>query len=176
MKAREIKLLQDAVSLAATAHEGQCLNSSDTPYVVHPVRVAGLVMGAFDCTDCEVIAAALLHDTLEKTSLRAEDIASAFGAEVLGLVHALTKDRGADDEAFWKRLEDADWQARLIKMADALDHLDCPVEDLPRRIERAGMALVLASSEETPIRTARKILQEAIREAEVRLAAILELG
>ncbi|MES2925023.1 MAG: HD domain-containing protein [Verrucomicrobiota bacterium] len=162
--------------MAAAAHEGQTTAFPETPYIAHPVSVAGLVMGVFGCTDPEVVAAALLHDTLEKTSLEAEEIREAMGDRVLRLVLALTKDGSGDDEARWRRLAEEGWEARLIKMGDALDHLNCGIDDLPHRIESAGRALELGFSEEEPIRLASEVLHESLRTAEVRLASILTPG
>ncbi len=172
MNADGIRQFQRAASMAAEAHAGQTMSSTATPYIAHPVRVAGLVMGVFSCADSDIVAAALLHDTLEKTSLRPEEISTAVGAKVLNLVRVLTKKEG-EEELYWHNLSNGTWEARLVKMADAMDHLNCPFEDLPHRIETAGRALALAYSDEEPIRTARQAFQSALRDAEVRLATAL---
>jgi (p)ppGpp synthase/HD superfamily hydrolase len=165
--------LQRAASMAAAAHAGQTMRSTEIPYIAHPMRVAGLVMGAFGCTDSDIVAAALLHDTLEKTSLGPDEIAGALGAKVLKLVRVLTKNKDDGEEFYWHNLTNGSWEARLVKMADALDHLNCPLEHLTHRIEIAGKALELANSNEEPILTARQALRASLRDAEVRLATAL---
>ncbi|MES2657962.1 MAG: HD domain-containing protein [Verrucomicrobiota bacterium] len=171
MNSDPISILQTAADLAAKAHVGQTIRFSDIPYIAHPVRVSMAVSCLFGCVDPEVAAAALLHDTLEKTGLTADEIRNALGPRVLHLVLALTKEEGGDRTEYWKCLRDEVWEARLIKMADALDHLDCPADELARRIKGAKRALELAHSEEEPIRDARRILDEAVVLAAIRLGA-----
>ncbi len=161
-------VLKSAAKLAAKAHAGQFIRTSDIPYVAHPLMVASTLSSLFGCSDPEVVAAALLHDTLEKTQLTADEIADVLGHRVLELVVALTKDDG-ERALYWERLHDGPWEARLIKMADALDHLDCPPEELARRIKGAKRAVRLGHSDETPIRCAVRILEEAIVLAAIRL-------
>lgn len=162
--------LQTAADMAARAHAGQPIRDTETPYIAHPVRVAMLVANIFGCKDEEVAAAALLHDTLEKTGLTSEAILQELGPRVLHLVLALTKEPDGDRREYWEMLKDEVWEARLIKLGDALDHLDCPPHDLPRRLRSARRALGLAHSEEEPILTARRILTEAMEASAVRLA------
>lgn len=162
--------LQTAADMAARAHAGQPIRDTETPYIAHPVRVAMLVSNVFGCADEEVGAAALLHDTLEKTGLTSEAILQELGPRVLHLVRALTKEADGNPREYWEMLNNEVWEARLIKLGDALDHLDCPAQDLPRRLRSARKALGLAHSEEEPILAARRILSEAMEAAAVRLA------
>lgn len=162
--------LQMAADMAARAHVGQPLRDTETPYIAHPVRVAMLVANIFGCKDEEVAAAALLHDTLEKTGLTEEAILQELGPRVLHLVKALTKEPDGNRREYWAMLNEEVWEARLIKLADALDHLDCPPHDLPRRLRSARRALGLAHSEEEPILAARRILMKEIEGARIRLA------
>ncbi|RYG93453.1 MAG: HD domain-containing protein [Alphaproteobacteria bacterium] len=157
--------LQTAADMAARAHGGQSIRDTDIPYISHPVRVAMLVSNVFRCGDSEVAAAALLHDTLEKTTLTPDEILENLGARVLHLVRAMTKDPGGSSKEYWKTLAAEVWEARLIKMADALDHLDCPPEDLKRRLRSAKKAAELAYSNEAPLLTARRVLDEAMEAA-----------
>lgn len=162
-------VFQHAMAMAARAHQGHNIRSSRVPYISHPVRVAVAVMNVFGCSDEKVAAAALLHDTLEKTTLRPREIEDAFGPVVLSLVYSLTKEKGIAKEAYWKRLAEDVWQARLIKMADALDHLDCPPSEMPKRIKSGKRALLLAFSNEAPIRKAKLSLERALAQASMKL-------
>jgi (p)ppGpp synthase/HD superfamily hydrolase len=169
MTADPVSILQAATTLSAMAHAGQFIRTSDIPFIAHPVGVSLAVSCLFGCSDPEVSAAALLHDTLEKTRLSADEIADRLGPRVLALVVALTKDKNARGKAYWERLYGDVWEARLIKMADALDHLDCPAEDLESRIKSGRRALILAYSNEVPIRRARGVLESALMSASLRL-------
>ena len=155
-------LWQYAAAISAEAHEGQTPPGSGMPYFAHPSRVALLVSAVFGCHDQEVLAAALLHDVLEKTTLSREGVALAMGANVSAWVDWLSKESKDEKKTYWERLMIAPWQARLIKMADALDHLNGPPEYLQDRLKTARKALALATSPEPEIQRAASVLSAAI--------------
>jgi guanosine-3',5'-bis(diphosphate) 3'-pyrophosphohydrolase len=105
--------------MARAAHGG--FGHGDTD-IDHPVAVAELLSEkGFDET---VVAAALLHDTVEDTTLTTEQIAQAFGAEVATLVAEVTED--PQIEAYPARKAEArsrvmrDRRAAAIYAADKL--------------------------------------------------------
>lgn len=155
-------LWQYAAAIAAEAHEGQQPPGSPMPYFAHPARVAMVVSAVFGCQDSEVLAAAYLHDALEKTPLTREGLAMTMGANVAQWVEWLSKSPSADKGKYWEGLKQAPWQARLIKMADALDHLNGPPQYLKDRLKSARKALALASSAEPEIQRASNALAAAI--------------
>ncbi|MBW3666356.1 MAG: bifunctional (p)ppGpp synthetase/guanosine-3',5'-bis(diphosphate) 3'-pyrophosphohydrolase [Actinobacteria bacterium] len=81
-------LLRRAHAWAAKAHAGQRRKTGD-PYITHPVAVAHML--AEYGLDEPTIAAALLHDTVEDTSLSLEEIGSEFGNEIARLIDGVTK-------------------------------------------------------------------------------------
>jgi guanosine-3',5'-bis(diphosphate) 3'-pyrophosphohydrolase len=80
-------MIKKAFELALKMHTGQKRNSGHD-YVVHPVWVAKVI--AQLGVGRRAIVAALLHDTIEDTSLTIEDIAREFDDEVALLVDGLT--------------------------------------------------------------------------------------
>jgi len=74
--------------LAVAAHQGQRRASGES-YVEHPLAVAGILAELE--VDPQTIAAALLHDVVEDTSITSEQVTQQFGAEVAGLVDGVTK-------------------------------------------------------------------------------------
>src|SRR5687768_11707401 len=62
---------------------------SGEEFVSHSIAVATILIGQF--VDSTSIAAALLHDVVEDSDVRGEDITAEFGPEVAGLVDGLTK-------------------------------------------------------------------------------------
>lgn len=82
------ELLMRAYRVAANAHEGQT-RASGEPYIRHCLAVAAILaeLGAPPA----VIAAALLHDTVEDTGISLEDLQRDFGDEVAQLVDGVTK-------------------------------------------------------------------------------------
>jgi guanosine-3',5'-bis(diphosphate) 3'-pyrophosphohydrolase len=74
--------------LADAAHQGQRRASGES-YIEHPLAVAG-VLAELEM-DRETIAAALLHDVVEDTSVTSEEVAAQFGDEIAQLVDGVTK-------------------------------------------------------------------------------------
>ena len=165
------RLWQKAANLAAALHAGQASHDGDTRYIAHPVRVALLVACEFRCGDPEVISASLLHDCLEKTGLEATLLRREMGSRVAEMVEALSKNCGGSEAGYWNRLTAAPWEVRLIKMADALDHMDCLPSDLEHRIEGGNQSLALAFSEEEPLQRAKQYLKQALERASLRSKA-----
>ena len=141
-----VELWQRAAGFAARSHRNQMRKDGVTPYVAHPFRVAMTVRDVFGCADGAAIAGALLHDTIEDTGADYDEIAEAFGAEVAGLVVAMTKDarlpEAQREAAYDAQLAKADWRARLIKLADCYDNLTDLFDRSP-----AGMSKVLDKCE-----------------------------
>ncbi len=83
-------IIEKAFLLALRAHEGQMRKDAPTPYVVHPVRVA-ILLARYGLPD-EVIAAGLVHDVVEDTSVSLEDVRRELGDTVAPLVAPVTHD------------------------------------------------------------------------------------
>jgi len=81
----------------------------------------------FGCDDPRVLAAAVLHDTIEDTRTDYDDIAEEFGEEIAGWVAALTKNKTLPHDereaAYARGLKEASWQVQLCKLADIHDNL-----------------------------------------------------
>jgi len=109
--------LEDAVSLAATAHKGQ-RDKAGAPYLLHSLRV----MLRMDDDDARM--AAVLHDVLEDTPTTAEDLrAAGFSESVVETVEVLTRRTDEVYEAYIRRVT-AHPLARRIKLADLEDNMD----------------------------------------------------
>jgi (p)ppGpp synthase/HD superfamily hydrolase len=123
----EFDLLLEVVSFAARAHRHQLRKDSVTPYAAHPFRVCLIVRHVFGIGDPKVLAAALLHDTIEDTTTDYDDLAEAFGDDVARWTAALTKDMRlpeADrEQAYLEHLADADWPVAACKLADIYDNM-----------------------------------------------------
>lgn len=81
-------LIQRAYRVAAEAHAPQ-KRASGEPYITHCIAVADILAGLR--VPPAVVAAGLLHDTVEDTSLTLEDIRTDFGDEIARLVDGVTK-------------------------------------------------------------------------------------
>ena len=85
----DIKLIRLAFETAVDAHKEQRRKSGE-PYILHPIAVAQIVADQIGL-GATSIAAALLHDVVEDTSLTLKDIELMFGKSVAKIVDGLTK-------------------------------------------------------------------------------------
>lgn len=115
-------LVKNALETARGAHAGQLRRGSDgRPFIDHPLAVAELLFkhGYGD----EVLAAALLHDVVEKSGIALPEVRERFGEKVAELVGALTEDETIPSYEERKaehrqRVADADPGALAIFAAD----------------------------------------------------------
>jgi GTP pyrophosphokinase len=84
----DLDLIERALRFSASAHRGQKRMSGED-FVSHSIAVALIL--AEQLLDSTTIAAALLHDVVEDSDVRTEDIAKEFGGEIAGIVDGLTK-------------------------------------------------------------------------------------
>ena len=112
---------------AAHAAIGQKRKYSGDDYIVHPARVASIVMrhGGTD----EMVAAAWLHDTVEDTDVTPILITKMFGVDVADIVEGLTDISLPEDGNRAKRKSidrmhsaNASTEAQFVKCADIVDN------------------------------------------------------
>ncbi|MBR0131605.1 MAG: HD domain-containing protein [Lachnospiraceae bacterium] len=84
-------LFDKAIYFAVEKHSGMKRKNENTPYILHPLEVAAIA-GTMNC-DEEILAAAVLHDTVEDTNATIEEIKSLFGDRVALLVASETEDK-----------------------------------------------------------------------------------
>ncbi len=119
-----------AYEVAAAAHEGQFRQSGE-PFFAHPLAVAQIV--ARLGLDETSVAAALLHDSVEDTTMTLPVVEERFGTEVATLVDGLTKlervrfDSREEQHAATVRkmlmAMAADWRVLIIKLSDRLHNM-----------------------------------------------------
>ena len=107
-----MNIIEKAIGFAVKAHAGALRKGTNLPYILHPLEAAAIAAQMTD--DQEVIAAAVLHDTVEDTETTAEDIRKEFGARVAELVSSNTENKR-------RELPAADtW---LIRKQETIEHL-----------------------------------------------------
>ncbi len=127
----DTSVVDKAVRFAVEKHSGSSRKGSDTPYIVHPMEAAAIVAGISQ--DQKLIAAALLHDTLEDTETMEAEVLKQFGPDILELVKAESEDKQKerDPEESWKdrkqetidELKTASYESRLLVLADKLSNI-----------------------------------------------------
>ena len=129
-------MIFEAIEFATRAHSGDYRKGTRIPYITHPLNVARILIES-GCPE-EVVAAGLLHDTLEDTRVTFAEIEAAFGSEVAGLVGAVSEPNKSDHT--WenrkahtlKCLKTAPFEVLLISLADKLDNIRSIREDRDR--------------------------------------------
>jgi len=84
----DIEQIRSAFIFAKDAHKGQ-KRASGEPYITHCIAVAYILVELK--VPAIVISAALLHDTVEDTTITLENIKEKFGDEIASLVDGVTK-------------------------------------------------------------------------------------
>ena len=143
-------MVKDAKELALKMHEGMT-DKYGNPYFEHLERVANRVRDMeYDMVDetSEInlyIAAAYLHDVIEDTDYRIADIMDKFGETIAEAVKLLTRgeeETYADYVIGIKKSVYLEGKiARVVKMADLLDHLMGPTPCPPNLVKRYEKSL-----------------------------------
>ena len=110
-----------ALAFAEEQHAGQLRKADGAPFIAHPIEVASLLYDAGAGDD--VIAAGLLHDTLEKTRTDRTELRTRFGSRVARLVAAVSEDESiagyaTRKAALRRQVEAAGTDAMLVFAAD----------------------------------------------------------
>jgi len=126
----DTSLIERAYAVALVAHVGQTRKSGE-PYINHPMSVATIV--ARQGLDDVTVAAALLHDAVEDTSVSLEDLERDFGSDVRLIVDGVTKldrlhfdTREEQQAASMRKMLVAlskDLRVLIIKLADRLHNM-----------------------------------------------------
>jgi len=123
-------VIDDAYGVAAEAHADQKRDNGE-PYITHPLAVAG-ILASYKLDSASIITA-LLHDTVEDTSVTLASVEKRFGKEVASLVDGVTKltrlelqsDRTKQAENFRKLVlaMSKDIRVLIVKLADRLHNM-----------------------------------------------------
>ena len=108
-------LLDRAIIFAVKAHHNTERRGKGFPYIVHPMEAVEIV--ATITSDQELLAAAVLHDTIEDTNVTVEELRAEFGDRIANLVHAESDQftEGVSEEDSWHDRK----QAAIDRLASA---------------------------------------------------------
>jgi (p)ppGpp synthase/HD superfamily hydrolase len=144
----ESELATAALRFARRVHLGQHRKQTNEQFVEHPIAVARLLSEAG--YGGPMIAAAYLHDVVEKTDVELDELRERFGPEVASLVDHLSEDPeipgyGARKRALRRGILDSGGDAVVIYAADRVanmsDWLKLAPEDRGSCGERLGTTL-----------------------------------
>jgi GTP diphosphokinase / guanosine-3',5'-bis(diphosphate) 3'-diphosphatase len=117
-----------AAHFAAWKHRDQRRKNEDaSPYINHPIALAAILATEGGVVDAKVLAAALLHDTVEDTETMSEELRGQFGASVAAMVDEVTDVKWLKKTSRKKiqvaRASSVSKGAKLVKLADKIANL-----------------------------------------------------
>jgi guanosine-3',5'-bis(diphosphate) 3'-pyrophosphohydrolase len=121
-------LILDAAAFAADKHRNQRRKDKGaSPYINHPIGLAALLANDGGIADARVLAAALLHDTIEDTEATPAELEERFGTAIKDIVLEVTDDKSLP-KAERKQLQvehapHISREAKLVKLADKICNL-----------------------------------------------------
>ena len=137
---KDLALLFKALAFAAHKHRDQRRKDAEaSPYINHPIALAEVLAGEGGVSDVEVLAAALLHDTIEDTATTADELRAQFGGRIAAMVEEVTDDQKLP-KVERKRLQiehaaGLSPGAKLVKLADKICNLRDVAERPPAKWE-----------------------------------------
>jgi guanosine-3',5'-bis(diphosphate) 3'-pyrophosphohydrolase len=148
---QDISLILKAVKFSAERHKDQRRKGAEAaPYINHPIDVAETLWTVGEVRDVNIIAGAILHDTIEDTGTSPAELEERFGPIVRSLVQEVTDDKSLP-KAERKRLQvehapHLSASAKQIKLADKISNIrdvaNAPPADWPlqRRVDYLAWA------------------------------------
>jgi len=126
-------LIDSALIFAARAHAKQHRKNTDVPYIIHPV---GVMMVLVECSETapELLAAALLHDTIEDTGVTLPELQARFGEHVAQIVEGCSEPNRGETWEHRKQhtvayLKTAPRDIALVAAADKLHNVRSMIMD-----------------------------------------------
>ena len=164
-------LVLSAAQFAALKHRDQRRKDVESsPYIIHPISVALAIADIGGIDEPEILAAALLHDTLEDTDTSLSELDEIFGETVRKYVEEVTDDKSLPkDERKHKQIEHAATLSRgatLIKLGDKISNVSDVSNSPPKGwdTERRGQYLDWAEAVINNCPKVNKALEEHFSE------------
>jgi (p)ppGpp synthase/HD superfamily hydrolase len=123
---KQVDLIERAIETAVKAHEKQKRKGTRIPYITHPFTV-GITLAKAGCSE-EVVAAGILHDTVEDARIKPSRIKEEFGEKVASMVEKCTE---PDKRRSWRKrkqhtldsLKKAGLDVKFVVCADKLHNI-----------------------------------------------------
>jgi myo-inositol-1(or 4)-monophosphatase len=169
----ETTFFDKAAKFAVEAHRGTERRGKGYPYIIHPMEAASIV--ATITNDQEMLAAAILHDTVEDTDVTLEQIRDLFGDRVAELVQHETAP--SNESLTWRerktaqimQLANAPHDSKVVALGDKLSNMRGIAWDY-RKIGDEVWKLFHASNGKTDVEWYYRSLGEAMSDLSETLA------
>lgn len=127
------KLIVKAYLFAKKHHRGQLRHATGKPYIVHPLRIYLRLFNEFKIRDDDYLISAFLHDVIEDTDVKYEEIETKFGKKAAKITKKMTRTRQKKETPTQKNLSKkkkntlylkSPYLLRLLKVIDILDSMN----------------------------------------------------
>ena len=123
---KQVDLIDRAIETAVKAHQKQRRKGTKIAYITHPFAV-GIILAKAGCSD-EVVAAGILHDTIEDARIKLSRLQEEFGEKVASIVEKCTE---PDKRRSWRKrkqhtldfLKKAGLDVKFVVCADKLHNI-----------------------------------------------------
>ena len=133
----DTELFDRAAIFAVKAHSNTERRGKGFPYIIHPMEAASIV--ATITKDPELLAAAVLHDVVEDTDVKVEDVRAEFGGRIAEIVDSESDKfaEGVSESDSWEgrkqaaidRLAAASMDSKIVAMGDKLSNMRAIARD-----------------------------------------------
>jgi (p)ppGpp synthase/HD superfamily hydrolase len=123
---KQVELIDRAIEAAVKAHQKQKRKGTRIAYITHPFAV-GIILAKAGCSE-KVVAAGILHDTIEDARIKLSRIREEFGEKVAFIVEKCTE---PDKRRSWRKrkqhtldsLKEAGLDVKFVACADKLHNI-----------------------------------------------------
>jgi guanosine-3',5'-bis(diphosphate) 3'-pyrophosphohydrolase len=130
-----LRSLLDALLFAADRHKFD-KTKGDEPYINHLIEVCTLLHNVAGINDPVILVAGAMHDILEKTTTKTDEIIAQFGYDVCSIVLELTTDQHLNETEKWTQqlnnVNSLSSKARVIKLADKISNTSAIITNPPK--------------------------------------------
>jgi HD domain len=152
-RCEDIDLIERAILFAARKHAGQMRKGRDaSPFVIHPLGVALILCVEGKVLEPHVLAAAVLHDTVENTDASFDELRNHFGVAVASIVAEVSDNKSLPREERRRLQVDTarlkSREAKLVKLGDNIHNLRGLEHLPPTDWERARIDAYFAWAEQ----------------------------
>lgn len=166
---RQLEKVFEALRFAAKQHEGVYRKDDFTPYLLHVLEVACILIGK-KVFDYSCIIAAIIHDVVEDTGAKIKEIKKRFGYIISRIVDLLSKHKNAIIRWFYWGLirnewdDNVRWRVIVIKFADRIHNL-MTLDVMPEESQKRKIAETIKEFPElykVLIKTLRKLRRKGV--------------
>lgn len=127
----EANIISKATDFTILVHQGQ--KYGNRPYFEHCIKTAEIAIELG--YDDVIVAACLLHDTLEDTPTEYSGLKTEFGEEIAEIVYAVTDELGRNrterKHKTYPKIK-ANWKATVVKICDRIANVHQSIKDNPK--------------------------------------------